>query len=227
VNARRLIVNADDFGRSAGINIGIATAHEHGIVTSASLMVRWLHAAQAADYARDRSLSVGLHLDLGEWLHDRDGWRALYTVGADDPEAEVRAQLASFRLLLGRDPTHIDSHQHVHRHQPLASIVLALGNELGVPVRSVSTDVRYVGDFYGQTDRGEPLPDALGVDALNRIIRSLPRGTTELGCHPGEVVDLNSTYRDERLREIDTLCDPRVRATIEAEGIELCSFGDL
>jgi predicted glycoside hydrolase/deacetylase ChbG (UPF0249 family) len=227
VSARRLIVNADDLGRSAGINMGIATAHEHGIVTSASLMVRWPHATQAADYARDRSLSVGLHLDFGEWLHDGDGWRALYTVGEDDPEGEVRAQLASFRLLLGRDPTHIDSHQHAHRHQPLASIVLALGDELGVPVRSVSNDVRYVGDFHGQTSQGEPLPDAVGVDALIRTIKALPHGTTELGCHPGEVFDLDSRYRDERLREIETLCDPRIRAAIEAEGIELCSFSDL
>ena len=38
---RHLIVNADDFGQSAGINRGIIEAHEHGIVTSTSLMVRW------------------------------------------------------------------------------------------------------------------------------------------------------------------------------------------
>jgi predicted glycoside hydrolase/deacetylase ChbG (UPF0249 family) len=129
--------------------------------------------------------------------------------------------------LLGRDPTHIDSHQHVHRRQPLAAIVLALGDDLGVPVRSVSSDVRFAGGFYGQTSKGEPLPDAVGVDALIRTIRSLPHGTTELSCHPGEVFDLDSTYRDERLREVETLCDPRIRETIEVEGIELCSFSDL
>jgi predicted glycoside hydrolase/deacetylase ChbG (UPF0249 family) len=49
---RQLIVNADDFGQSAGVNRGVIEAHENGIVTSASLMVRWPDAADAARYAR-------------------------------------------------------------------------------------------------------------------------------------------------------------------------------
>ena len=47
-----LIVNADDFGLSPGANRGIMGAHEHGIVTSASLMVRWPVAAEAAAYLK-------------------------------------------------------------------------------------------------------------------------------------------------------------------------------
>ena len=49
---RALIVNADDLGRSSGINRGIGIAHERGIVTSASLMVRLPAAREAAAYAR-------------------------------------------------------------------------------------------------------------------------------------------------------------------------------
>jgi len=45
---RYLIVNADDFGQSQGVNRGVIAAHEHGIVTSASLMVRWPAAIEAA-----------------------------------------------------------------------------------------------------------------------------------------------------------------------------------
>ena len=75
---RTLVVNADDFGRSAAINRGVMRAHERGIVTSATLMVRWPAAAPAAELARASELSVGLHLDLGEWEY-RDGeWRAVY-----------------------------------------------------------------------------------------------------------------------------------------------------
>ena len=87
---RLLIVNADDFGMSAGINRGIAEAHERGIVTSTSLMVRWPAAKDAAVYARARpALGVGLHLDLGEWMY-RDGqWFALYRVVAEDDAAAV------------------------------------------------------------------------------------------------------------------------------------------
>ena len=121
---RYLIVNADDFGLSAGTNRGIFQAHEHGIVTSASLMVRQQAAAEAIEEARRfHKLSLGLHLDLGEWSY-RDGeWRQVYQmVPADDMvavEAEILRQIELFRQLAGRDPTHLDSHQHVHNHQPM------------------------------------------------------------------------------------------------------------
>ncbi len=63
---RYLIVNADDFGLSFGVNRGIIEAFEHGVVTSASLMVNWIGAAEAAAYARQHpTLSLGLHIDLG------------------------------------------------------------------------------------------------------------------------------------------------------------------
>ncbi|MGB7948954.1 MAG: ChbG/HpnK family deacetylase, partial [Candidatus Binatia bacterium] len=62
-----LIVDADDFGQSPGINRGIIEAHDHGIVTTASLMTQWPGADEAAVYAKKHpELSVGLHLDLGD-----------------------------------------------------------------------------------------------------------------------------------------------------------------
>ena len=77
--SRVLIVNADDFGRTGGINRGIARAHEEGIVTSASLMVRDPAAAEAAAYAGEHpQLGVGLHVDLGEWVYGDGGWPAVY-----------------------------------------------------------------------------------------------------------------------------------------------------
>ena len=76
---RELIVNADDFGRSPQINAGILRAHAAGIVTSASLMVRWPAARAAVDAAcRYARLGVGLHLDLGEWVFDGERWNAAY-----------------------------------------------------------------------------------------------------------------------------------------------------
>ena len=64
---RYLIVNGDDFGLSAGVNQGIIECAEHGILTSASLMVRWPAAIEAASYAKqNRAISVGLHVDLGD-----------------------------------------------------------------------------------------------------------------------------------------------------------------
>jgi predicted glycoside hydrolase/deacetylase ChbG (UPF0249 family) len=215
---RIAIVNADDFGRAPGVNRGIARAHEEGIVTSASLMVRYPAAAEAAAYARARpAFSVGLHVDLGEWVRSGDKWREVY--GVEPTAAEVERQLEQFRRLLGADPTHLDSHQHVHREEPVRSVVRELGARLGVPVRELTEDVRYVGDFYG-----EPDDEAISVEGLIRLLRALPEGVTEISCHPGYADGLESSYLRERPREVETLCDPRVREVLAEEGIELRSF---
>lgn len=224
-----LIVNADDFGQSPGINRGIIEAHEHGIVTSASLMVRWSAAAAAASYSREHpNLSLGLHIDLGEWAYRNGEWIALYEVASLSDTAaiasEVSRQVAAFRHLVGKTPTHIDSHQHVHRAELVRSIVIEVARELGVPLRDYSPEVRYCGNFYGQTAEGLPYPDAIGVDGLVKILMELPSGVTELGCHPGLENDLDTMYGSERIEEVKVLCHPQVRAVILAEGIKLCSF---
>lgn len=229
---RLLIVNADDFGQSAGVNRGVIRAHEHGIVTSASLMVRWAAAAEAADYARAHpELSVGLHLDLGEWQHVDGTWWARYeVVDPDDPgavEAEVARQLDAFRQLVGRDPTHLDSHQHVHRDDPVRTSLSRAGRRLGVPVRQVRGGVCYRGDFYGQNGRGSPIPDAITVEALVAVLAGLPFGVSELGCHPGEPDGLESTYGAERATEVETLCDPRVTRAVDRLDVGLRSFAEV
>lgn len=226
---RYLIVNADDFGQSPGVNRGIVAAHQGGIVTSASMMVRWPAAAEAAAYGRnDPEFSLGLHLDLGEWAFRDGAWVPVYeVVPADDPDAvarEIEDQLAEFRRLVGRDPTHFDSHQHVHRSEPVRSILIGLGQKLGVPVRHYTPVIAYCGQFYGQTAKGEPYPDGISIDGLLRTLAELPAGVTELGCHPGAGDDIDSMYCGERSREVETLCHPRVRTALDELEIELRSF---
>jgi chitin disaccharide deacetylase len=230
---RALIVNADDFGQSAGVNRGTVAAFEQGIVTSASLMVRWPAAEEAAAYARAHpSLSLGLHFDLGEWIY-RDGkWEPLHhvlpTEDADAVAEEVERQLATFRRLTSREPTHLDSHQHVHRSEPVRSLLADAARRLGAPLRHFSDGVRYQGAFYGQDGKGYPVPEAIGVEALLGLLDALPSGITELGCHPGEAGDdLETMYRHERAREVETLCDRRVRAALDERGIVLRSFAGI
>jgi predicted glycoside hydrolase/deacetylase ChbG (UPF0249 family) len=227
-----LIVNADDFGQSAGINRGIIESFENGIVTSASLMVRWSGAADAAGYSREHpDLSVGLHVDLAEWMFQDGSWVSLYEmVPTDDREAveeEISRQLATFVKLTGSKPTHIDSHQHVHRSEPARSILIEVAREVGVPLRDLSSKVQYSGAFYGQTQEGKPLPNRISSDALTRIFSDLPYGVTEVGCHPAKQIDVHTMYGTERLEELRVLCDEQVRESIEKMNIELCSFHDL
>jgi len=228
---RRLIVNADDFGRSAGINRGIVQSHEQGIVTSASLMVCWPDSVAAAAYARSQtSLSVGLHIDVGEWSFRNGSWRALYHwIDADDPASAAREagmQLERFRDLIGRDPTHLDSHQHVHRRSPMREVLAHMAVSLGVPLRHFSS-VHYCGDFYGQTATGQPLPHLIAPASLTAVLRRLPSGVTELACHPGIGDDVESMYRQERHVELRTLCDGTIRHVLDEEEIRLVSFSDV
>jgi predicted glycoside hydrolase/deacetylase ChbG (UPF0249 family) len=226
---RHLIVNADDLGHSDAVNAGIAEGHERGIVTSASLMVKRDAAEEAAAYARSNpSLGIGLHLDLGEWIHrEGEGWVALYEVNESDAEAEVQHQLARFRAIVGREPTHIDSHQHVHLREPARSVVVAAGRRLRIPVRHFDQLVRYRGDFYGQTETGESLPALIAPAALVRVLEELPEGVTELCCHPAKGTVPGSSYGAERERELAALCAPSVRGAVRRLRIALCSFADL
>ncbi len=229
---RVLIVNADDFGLSSGVNRGIVRAHSYGIVTSTSLMVRWPAAPEAVELARQHpNLAIGLHLDLGEWKYCQGEWISLYeVVPLDDPDLiaeETKRQLAKFREMVGRDPTHLDSHQHVHLEDPVRSVAVHMARDLGVPLRRCGSPAHYCGNFYGQTAHGEPLPDFIGVEALIDLVANLPTGITELACHPGEVDDLDGMYRDERAREVRTLCDPSVREFLDRECYTLSSFAEI
>jgi predicted glycoside hydrolase/deacetylase ChbG (UPF0249 family) len=224
-----LIVNADDYGQSEGVNHGILRAHREGIVTSASLMVRWPAAEHAAFNAGE--LDLGLHIDLGEWAC-RDGeWCTRYErVLMDDPgavEAEVRSQLDEFHRLTGRTPTHIDSHQHVHLQEPVLSIASRVADELSVPLRACTPNIRYCGSFYGQSETGAPRPLAIGVAALMRLLGELQPGITELCCHPGVDAQLDSTYCRERFQEVEVLCRPEIRQSIEMQDIRLITFADV
>jgi predicted glycoside hydrolase/deacetylase ChbG (UPF0249 family) len=210
---RVLIVNADDFGRSRGINSGVIKAHEEGIVTSAGLMVCWPPAEEAAAYARqNRKLSVGLHVDLGEWINEDGTWVSVYKRVAVDDHAAVEREIRS---------------QHVHTHGgPVDATLRAVATELRIPVRDIGDTVLYNGSFYGQNLRGDSFPEAITTENLISLIRELSDGITELSCHPAIGDDSGSPYRRERELEVDALCDPRVRDAIAEEGIELRSFGD-
>ena len=69
-----------------------------------------------------------------------------------------------------------------------------------------------------------PMPENLSVANLIRLLNNLEPGITELSCHPGLDDQLDSNYREPRLLEVQTLCDPLIRRTIEELGITLTSF---
>ena len=229
-----LIVNADDFGLTAGINAGIVHAHERGIVRSATLMVHGAAAEEAAAWARAHpSLGVGLHIDLWEHVLQGGQWVRSYQHCASDAQAvraEIERQFERFCALLGREPDHIDTHQHVHRQPPVGDEVRDFAARRGLALREHG-GLRYLGGFYGQDGCGGPYPEGITPQRLVELIDALPDGVvTELSCHPGHVAaddPLGGTmYRVERNTEVTTLCDPRVRARVARGDVRLGTFAD-
>lgn len=248
MSRRILIVNADDLGRSPGVNAGIFAAHERGLVTSATMMVGFPAAVAAARHLADHPrLGVGLHVTLSgarpllppeqiPSLVDAQGelprrpdpaWRARPA----EVELEVRAQFERFRELTGRLPTHLDSHHHSHRLPVVTEVLVTLAREHALPVRRASLEVAerlaatgvrttdtFVERFYGAEAR---------LEVLLAILADLAPGVTELMVHPGLVDDElrdGSTYLEDRERELAVLTDPAARAALASGRIELGTF---
>jgi len=219
---KSLIVNADDFGVSTGVNRGILEAHVRGIVTSTSLMVNRPAAAEAVTISRDHpNLGIGLHWDGGG-----EGAPELDLDDVPFVRDEFRRQLERFYQLVGRMPTHVDSESHAHRHRHLMPVFQELVQPLGVPLRHDGR-VRFVGRFYAQWYLFVTNLKYVSVPVLQTMLREVQDGWTEISCHPGYVSsDHESIYNVEREAEVRTLTDLRIRQTIGECGIELRSYAD-
>jgi hopanoid biosynthesis associated protein HpnK len=149
----RLIVNADDFGRTEAINAAVAQAHLRGTLTSASLMVTGEAVADALRVARDNpALAVGLHLVLlggraalppADIPHLVDGQgrfsRHPFSAGVryffsrtarSELRREIRAQFEAFAST-GLPLSHVDCHHHMHLHPTVFKALLPLAREYG------------------------------------------------------------------------------------------------
>jgi chitin disaccharide deacetylase len=212
---RWLIVTADDFGITSGMNRGIIQAHREGILTSTSLMVDRPACEEAAALGREwTTLSVGIHLELDP----NDAGRV---------PAELERQSTRFTQPVGSAPTHADSHHDVHYDARVLPHVLAWCGRIGVPVRGHSR-ARHFSKFYGQWG-GETHLEQIGVESLLRMFDTEVReGVTELNCHPGYVEPgFPSSYAAEREEELRTLCDTQVHHAILEKGIRLIGFREL
>lgn len=151
---RRLIVNADDFGRSRSINEAVVRAHRQGILSTASLMVNEPACAEAVEAARaNPGLGVGLHLALlcGRSALPRDRIPGLVNAQQEfannAPAAglryffdrslrrqlrdELHAQFDRFRAT-GLTMDHVNGHLHLHLHPVVFSILMEDARELGI-----------------------------------------------------------------------------------------------
>jgi predicted glycoside hydrolase/deacetylase ChbG (UPF0249 family) len=235
VSTKRLIVTADDLGQSSEANAGVGAAHQSGMVTSASLTAMAPAAAEGAALASTHSgLSIGLLVAFTsapaaaprrEIASLVDG-RGMLPVGLEGLAAarpaavliEARAQLRRFRELARGEPSHLAADEQACRVPAALEALVVLSWETGIPVRSVSREMR-------ERLRQErvPTPDHFvdewwlggGREGLIRAIAQLPVATTELRClavHPAQ-------------RE--ALLDFEARSALQATGAKLTPYAAL
>lgn len=249
--ARRLIVNADDFGLTAGVSGGILRAHREGVVTSTTVLASLPPQEELDAVAARSGVGLGLHFNL-TWgrpvsppaavatLVDHDGrfggdLAALQErAHPDEVRRECEAQIEAFTRRFGRAPTHLDSHHHVHRLPRVMDAVVDVVLDARLPLRSQDAGFR-----DGLRRRGVVTTDAFVGDAqaepywttgrLLDQLATLPLGVTELMCHPGVFDEALAYSRYGRQREVElaALCDAEARATVERLDIQLCHFGAL
>jgi len=153
-SSRRLIVNADDFGRSSSINQAVIRAHREGILTTTSLMVNEAACDEAVAMARENpGLGVGLHLTLicghsalvqekipglvntrGEFTNNpaSAGLRYFFTGSLREQlRAEIHAQFQKFRAT-GLKMDHLNGHLHLHLHPTIFRLLMEDAGQLGI-----------------------------------------------------------------------------------------------
>jgi predicted glycoside hydrolase/deacetylase ChbG (UPF0249 family) len=142
---RRLIVNADDFGFTRGVNAGIIEACRHGILRSATLMANGPAFDDAVERARQNPLlDVGCHLVLiggravappCEPLAQSTRellWRLARGLSTGAMEQEFSAQIEKL-VAAGIRPTHLDTHKHTHLAPPVLDAVVRVARRYQIP----------------------------------------------------------------------------------------------
>jgi chitin disaccharide deacetylase len=141
--ARRLIVNADDFGFTRDVNEGIVEAHREGILTATTIMANGDAFEHAVALARETpSLDLGCHLVLVQGRSVADPSKELPATVGELAKALLRRRIPVYDELLaqvrkivraGIRPTHLDTHKHTHLLPPVLDAMARLAREFRIP----------------------------------------------------------------------------------------------
>ena len=259
---KHLILNADDFGYSYGVNYGIIESHLRGVLTSTTLMAGMPGFDHAVSLAKAHpSLGVGVHLTLTcgrpvltdhKTLTEPNGdfhSQAYYhneeqPLDKDEVYREWKAQIEKV-LAAGIEPTHLDSHHHVHTFRGLEDVFVRLAREYDLPVRNSRRDCtdnhvqgvpcpNYLVDFIEGSGAHfhTPLTEyAPAIESnMHRILLKAFKtlDCVEIMCHPAYLdtaVMLHSSFNLHRMCEVDLLISPATKAFIEhLEDVSLANY---
>ncbi len=230
----KLLVNADDFGFSRGVNYGVLDTHLDGIVNSATMMMNAAGTEHALEIAKSTpSLKVGVHLVLtwgkpltsapsligndGLFKKQNEVYGHPEEISHEDLEREWTAQIERF-LAAGLRPTHFDSHHHVHGIKEFYPVIKRLSEKYDVPVRIAGPhfkDVKTVTNILITDFFGEGVTD----DYFEKLQERVEDGkTVEVMTHPAYLdsrLKNGTSYYKERLEEARILSEVKLPENME------------
>lgn len=253
----KLLINADDFGLSRGQNYGIIDCFTNGVVRSTTLLSTGNEFEHACTLAKNNpSLDLGIHLslDLGKPILDKKKIPSLVNQEGDfkryplelneivvneiEVYLEWRAQIEK-ALEAGLNPTHMDSHHHIHMMHNLFPIYIQLASEFQLAIRfhprkwtqkeiaeshflleKVVFAKGFINSFYAKNITSAFFEE---LDETNPNIY-------EMMCHPAYLDQWilgNSSYNIERGIEAETLQSEETKRILNEKKIEVISFNQL
>lgn len=244
-----LIINADDFGYSEGINFGIVSAHKKGILTSTTMLANMPGFDHGVNLAQScPELGVGVHLTLtcgkpllndvpsitdNNSFHPLSFYEEDFSINTEDVYREWKAQIEKI-LQAGIKPTHLDSHHHVNSFIPIKEVFVELAQEYNLPVRNnfeaesnLKTTNRFSLDFDQLADEKEVWKP---LTIKNLIQDCKTYHSVECMCHPGfidQVVLANSGLRNLRARTCNELQKEEYKKIFEENNIKLGNYRDI
>lgn len=247
----KLIVNADDFGMSEGVNLGIMECFKNGIVTSTSMMMNMSGFGHALEIMkREKTLDVGIHfvLTVGEPLTDKAKIKSLLNekgnfdynierLGVADKnelKLELRAQLNKF-LSTGFIPSHIDFHHDINFSKNVLEVAIDIAKEHNLPMRAFEPGAIEKMNQAGVKHSNKLLYEFFGKELtvdnfINEVEKAKNEKLAELMCHPAYLdkhLLTKSGYNVQRDYELDVLTDEKVKYYIKNARIELIGFKEI
>ncbi|XP_007490458.1 carbohydrate deacetylase isoform X6 [Monodelphis domestica] len=220
----RLVVTGDDFGYCPRRDRGMVEAFVAGALSEVSLLVNGAAASSAAQLARRHRIPAGLHANLSEGrpvslsagsgasllgpsgcFLGKTGFREALAAG--QVREELRAQLSRFRDLVGREPTHVDGHQHVHVLPGVRQVFAEVLREYGVRYTRVPVE-----RGLHRCEWLEPQLQTFAV-ALEKDALAAREEFQELGLRcPDAFIGLSTMGKDMSVSRIEAAIDQAVES---------------
>ena len=248
---KRVLIRADDLGYCEGVNLGIAKTVKEGLIRTIGLMPNMPAAKAGLDLIAGYDICLGQHTNVcvgkpvcdpslipsitnekGEFRSSREYRSAKEDfVVLDEVVLEIEAQYERFKELTGREPDYFEAHAVSSDNLAKGLEIVAERHSLPLFPFSTSVPVKF------RSAKLVVSMDSMGPDydpfaSLKKaVLREYADDECPLFvCHPGYLdwfILQTSSLTVNRTKEVEMLCDPKVKAWLDEQNVQLLTYRDL